>query len=129
MSKESNTTKTVYLICPVRGVTDEEKAHLDCYVIGLEAGGRYSVHYPPRDVDQTLSGPVISEKHRNAMNRADEIHVYWNPESKGSHFDLGMAYVLQQWLGKKVVVVNIVQPSSNGKTYADVLLKMANSAP
>ena len=117
--------KFIYLICPVRAATMAEKAYLDQYVAMLEKDGGYTVHYPPREVDQTLPGPVICAKHRDAMCAADEIHVYWNPESKGSHFDLGMAYVLQLLFNKTVQIINDVHATPNGKSYADVLLKMA----
>lgn len=87
--------RRVYLICPVRRCTPEVRAEMDAYVAGLEARG-YEVHYPPRDVDQRNDdgGVRICMEHLDAMMGCDEIHAWWDPASSGSHFDLGMAYML-----------------------------------
>jgi hypothetical protein len=44
---------------------------------------------------------------------ADEVHVFWDAESFGSHFDLGMAYAL----GKRIVPVSCERPDTPGKSY------------
>ena len=33
-------------------------------------------------------------EHLEAMLGCEEVHVWWDPTSSGSHFDLGMAYML-----------------------------------
>lgn len=85
----------VYLICPVRRCTPEVRAEMDGYVANLERLG-YEVHYPPRDVDQSNDdgGVRICIEHLDAMLGVDEVHIWWDNESSGSHFDLGMAYML-----------------------------------
>lgn len=81
--------RNVYLICPVRKVTEEVKKFLDDYVARLEANG-HNVHYPPRDVDQTdSSGVNIMTAHKDAMKISHEVHAYWTG-SEGSVCDLGM---------------------------------------
>jgi hypothetical protein len=63
--------KKVYMLCPVRGVSDDEKIFLDKYVAGLESSG-FQVHYLPRDVEQNdSSGINIMTSHREAMKNSD----------------------------------------------------------
>ena len=118
----SKKTIHVYLICPVRQASPEQKQFLDDYVAKLESKN-YSVHYPPRDVDQTLDGNKICEAHREAMIECDECHVYFDPASTGSHFDLGMAYVMQALHGTKIRMINELEPTPN-KSYTNFLIEL-----
>ena len=88
--------KKVYLICPVRECTPEINKRIEAYVKEIEAEGKI-VHYPPRDVDQTQDGFDICDKHQSAMMGCHEIHIWWDSKSSGSHFDLGMAFMLSQF--------------------------------
>lgn len=114
------------MICPVRGMTGEERRRAEAHVAALEADG-HTVHYPPRDVDQTDDGCglAICEAHRQAMAGADEVHVMWNPESKGSHFDLGMAFMLARSRigGLRFRVIGDLAATSH-KSYGNVLAKL-----
>jgi len=83
----------VYLICPVRNCDPKTSAKIEAYVSRIESEGKI-VHYPPRDVDQAQSGFEICSEHRSAMMNCDEIHIWWDSKSSGSHFDLGMAFML-----------------------------------
>ena len=103
----------VYLIMPVRiadpHITALAQAHMEC----LEREG-HEVHYPPRDAPQDdPTGQAICEVHRRAMQAADRVDVVWDINSKGSHFDLGMAYAL----GKPVNPVLCVDSDIAGKSY------------
>ena len=51
------------------------------------------------------------------MRKANEVHVFWDVKSSGSHFDLGMAYIL----GKKVVPIACEHPDNEGKSYWKVM--------
>ena len=115
----------VYLICPVRYRSEEERRIADRYVAELEHRGA-TVHYPPRDVDQTDDGIGlrINQAHRDAMARCDEVHVIWNNESKGSHFDLGMAFMLQAWKKCPIVLASPVEPTAI-KSYGNMLREIA----
>ena len=85
--------KKVFVVCPVRSVTDEEKQILDKYVSDLEKSG-YEVHFPPRDTDQTDTiGTEICKENKEAIRSADEVHVYWSSGSEGSRFDFGMTFM------------------------------------
>ena len=117
--------KKVYLICPVRSCSEADRRFADEYVAELEKNG-CSVHYPPRDVDQTDDGVglAISEAHREAMLGCDEVHVIWDATSVGSHFDFGMAFMLQAW--KKIPIV-LARPAqlTPTKSYGNKLAAVA----
>ncbi len=87
----------ITLICPVRNCDEETKKLLDKHVAKLEAKG-HTVHYPPRDADQTDDGigMNICKASLAAMKRAVQVHVYWEPASQGSRFDLGMAFAMRR---------------------------------
>jgi len=124
----------VYLICPVRNVTKEQQLQLDEYVKNLESN-KYNVHYPPRDVKQDQEGYSILAAHRHAMRYCDEVHIWWDKDSKGSHFDLGMAFMLRLFMPitLKFVVANDIQKTEH-KSFENVMLQLAdldkeNSSP
>ena len=111
--------KNIFLICPVRGVSDEEKAAIKAYVDKLEALG-HRVYWPARDTNQDDPiGLRICTDNRWGIRQADEIHIWWNPASEGSRFDFGMVFALE----KKVIIANreAVTPTP-GKSFANVLL-------
>ena len=110
--------KKVYLICTVRQQTEKEGTIFDEYVKELKAKG-VDVYYPMRDAPQdSITGYEIVEDELRAIKEADEIHVFWNVESKGSHFDLGMAYALR----KKIKIVHLFQEDPpDKKTYVKAI--------
>ncbi len=94
--------KKIFIICPVRGATKKEKKLIEKHISDLEEEG-HKVYYPPRDTNQDDPiGLRICFDNRNAIKRADEIHVYWNGKSSGSLFDLGMCFMY----GKLVFLIN-----------------------
>jgi hypothetical protein len=94
--------KDIYLIHPVANQTKEEKQFLDDYVSRIESNGK-KVHYPSRDVDQNDPiGLRICSEHRDAMKEVKAAHWFYNPTSRGSVFDMGMAYMAK----KELLVVN-----------------------
>lgn len=117
----------IFLICPVRGIFDEEKIIIERYVLDLEKAG-HGVHWPLIDTDQKDPiGLRICQDNLRAIIEADEVHVWWNEKSQGSLFDLGMAFAL----GKKIVLVNSdsVQKTQE-KSFGNVLLRITeNSRP
>jgi hypothetical protein len=115
----------IYLICPVRNATEADRRFADEYVNDLEARGA-TVHYPPRDVDQTDDGVglAISTAHREAMARCDEVHVIWDAASFGSHFDFGMAFMLNSWRDVPIVLASPVE-ATPGKSYGNKLTAIA----
>lgn len=110
----------VFLICPVRNATSEETAAIREYVGRLEAAG-VTVYWPARDTNQDdPTGVRICTDNRRALAEAEEVHIWWSPESKGSHFDLGMAWAL----GKPVMAANSIRCTPE-KSYSNFLLEIA----
>jgi len=103
----------IYLICLVRDATFDASE-----IVGtLEAAG-HNVHFPPRDVNQNDPiGLDICNAHLKAMRMADEVCIVWDKNSKGSHFDLGMAFALE----RPVRLIKVVQPDIDGKSYLKVI--------
>ena len=110
----------IYLICPVRNCSEEQSKFADEYVKALEDEG-HEVHYPPRDADQSDGvGLGIIDTHRKAMISCNEVHVFYDKDSLGSHFDLGMAWMLQAI--KPLVIKYVVKPEyTKHKSFANVL--------
>jgi nucleoside 2-deoxyribosyltransferase len=106
----------IFVITPVRGGVPPA---VSAYVRRLEAQG-HTVFFPPRDTDQTDDGIGLNicRANRRWIELADEVHVWWNPESTGSHFDLGMAFALR----KPLRLVNAPHRTLS-KSFANVLLE------
>lgn len=109
----------IYVICPVRNQSTEQGFHLEKYIKTLEDNGN-TVFYPMRDAPQSSkTGYEIVEAELQAIKEADEIHVCWDINSKGSHFDLGMCYALN----KIIKMVHLFTPDGNEKSYVKTIEK------
>ena len=107
----------VYIICAVRNATPERVDELRRYAESLRASGHH-VHFPPDDAPQEdPTGEAICRTHLAAMKDCDEVHVFWDVKSSGSHFDLGMAYAL----GRKLVPMACEKPDGSEKSYWKVM--------
>jgi hypothetical protein len=115
--------KDIFLICSVRNASEETLARQSDYVKSLEDSG-HTVHYPPRDTNQKQRGLEICDENLRAMLNAQEIHVFYSPDSQGCHFDMGMAFVLSKITGKRIVVASNV-PYGEGKSYPRMLDELA----
>lgn len=92
----------IFLICPVRKATEKQKLDMRNYIYKLKSSGK-KVYYPATNTDQNDKiGFRICSDNREAIMESEEIHIYWDKDSQGSLFDLGMAFAL----GKKLVLVN-----------------------
>jgi nucleoside 2-deoxyribosyltransferase len=106
-----------HFICPVRGVSPEVQAEIDAYAEKLVASG-WEVHNPKYAVDQSdPTGYNICMTHLNSMKMATRVFVFWDANSKGSHFDLGMAFAL----GKPLTLVRLFQADEQGKSFVKVI--------
>ncbi len=130
--------KDIFLVCPVRGMSEEEKQFLDAYVASLEKQG-CTVHYPPRDTNQVDStgGYQILHDNRKALIEAKEVRVYWNKSSQGSLFDFGVSFGEHEDKGKPVRLVNrsdveklVEEQNKKGipKSFEKVLLRLDDKA-
>ena len=107
----------IFLVCKVRGATDEQIAEQRRYVKSLERRG-HKVHWPHRDTEQKdpKRGTGICQTTFWGIFNAKEVHVLFDPTSEGFVADMMMTFALDE-LGKtgrfhsligrrKVVIVN-----------------------
>ena len=107
----------IYIICAVRNATAGRVSEIRGYAEQLRSLG-HNVHFPPDDAPQDdPTGESICRVHLAAMRVSDEVHVFWDVKSSGSHFDLGMAYAL----GTKIVPVECENPDGAEKSYWKVM--------
>ena len=112
--------KRIFIICTVRGASDEYKKKLEDYVAKLESEGN-QVHPPHRDTNQQASGYEICSQNARAIAMCHEVHIFYNPDSQGTHFDMGVAFAY----GRKIVVVENVEYGP-GKSYPRMLDEWAS---
>lgn len=86
----------IFLICPVRQATEKQKEQINKYIIETKLKGK-KIYYPARDTNQSdpIGVKIISEN-CFAMQISKEVHIWYDPTSQGSAFDLGMAYMLDK---------------------------------
>jgi len=112
-------SKKIYIICPVRNISEDWKSGIENYVKMLESQGN-KVHLPWRDVEQDdKTGYNICEAHREAMEEADEVHIAWDGKSEGCLFDLGMAFALKKRIS---IIVGYFPPPTSYKSFASMVL-------
>jgi hypothetical protein len=105
----------IYLLCPVRNMTVDQKDVLENYIKTQESLG-HKIH-SFKNVDQSDdTGFNIVMGHFEGMKSSDEIHVFWDVCSKGSHFDLGMALVFSELENKKIKLIKCFS-DEEGKSY------------
>lgn len=110
-------SKNIYIICPVRVASESQSSEILRYVLKLETE-RYEVFYPLRDAPQeSETGLEIVQTELEAIRKADEVHIFWDVNSKGSHFDLGMAIALR----KPLRLISSFQKDIDGKSYEKVI--------
>ena len=93
-------SKKIFIICSVRNATDMYRHQLEGYAKLLEKNGCI-VHLPHRDTDQNGTGLQICTENANAILDADEVHIFYDSRSQGTHFDMGVTFALR----KKIVIV------------------------
>jgi len=111
--------KKIFLICPVRNATAEQKEKMEEYIKQQEQLGN-KVYYPARDTNQfdDTGGWRICSDNKRAIREADEVHIFWDDKSVGSIFDLGVAFAFN----KKLIVVNPEAiNTSNTKSFHNVI--------
>lgn len=112
--------KKIFIICSVRGASDEYKRKLEEYVSKLELEG-HIVHLPHRNTNQNARGIDICNQNAKAIENCDEVHIFYNSISQGTHFDMGVAFAFKK---KLVVVENEVY--GEGKSYPRMIDEWSN---
>jgi len=95
----------IFLVCPVRGISDSYRDGIERQVKRLEDDG-HSVYWPHRDTHQSQREIDICSDNLEAIKGADVVYVIWDGKSQGVLFDLGMAFAL----GKPVRTVTGYMP-------------------
>jgi len=85
----------IFIIGSARNATDEVRQLMEEYVSELEREG-HIVHLPHRDTNQQARGLDICKQNRDAIANADEVHILYDKDSQGSHFDLGVAFAMNK---------------------------------
>jgi nucleoside 2-deoxyribosyltransferase len=108
----------IFLICPVRSISDEYLDGIKSQVDYLESLGN-EVYWPYRDTNQDdLTGYNICISNKEAIERCDVVYVIWDGKSQGCLFDLGMAFAL----GKSVKTITGYMPQqTNGKSFQNMI--------
>lgn len=103
----------ICIICSVRNGTPEDVYN---YVSRMETEG-HNVYFPPRDTPQDdPTGVNICLRMCQQIRLADEVHIFYNKDSQGVHFDMGCAFAL----GKKWKLIND-PPDGKEKSYVKVI--------
>ena len=95
--------KKIFLICPVRNATEEQKKWIENFVLEKYNDG-YTIHAPHLHTRQTdmFGGYSICLQNAKAVAESSEIDIYYDQKSTGSVFDLGVSYAL----GKPLKLLN-----------------------
>ena len=93
------------------------------YIDQLENKG-LNIYYPARDTNQNDTiGYRICTDNKNAIQNSKEVHIWFDSDSQGTLFDLGMAFSLDKPL--YIVNINEIIPT-NSKSFTNVILKWSN---
>ena len=112
--------KKIFLICPVRRATPEQKKWIEDFTARKEQEG-YKIHAPhihTRQVDM-LRGYAICRQNEEAVATSEEIDLYYDQSSTGSVFDLGAAYALH----KPLRLLNRDEITFNPNDFMDQLIE------
>lgn len=123
-----NEKKKVFIICPVREIKEEVKIKLTAYIMKLESEG-HEVYWPYQDNPHQNTDKIgisICEYNRKKMLMADEVHVWYDKNSTGSIFDIGMFFMFVHNDFKKLVIINRedIVPTPE-KSFENVILALA----
>jgi len=109
--------KKTFLISPVKTATERKLRILARIVKHLEDAG-WDVHWPYRDTEQIdpTGGLRICQDNMDAIGEADVVHVVWDGISKGSLFDIGMAFSM----GKRIIPL-VLPALTEGKSMQNMV--------
>jgi nucleoside 2-deoxyribosyltransferase len=113
----------IFIICPVRNATQKQIEELKSYKKKLILEG-HTPFYPAEDNPYELTDEIgidICVTNREAMIESDEVHIFYDPTSSGSLWDLGMAFALK----KTLKIVNTIEHTPD-KSFSNVILGWAN---
>ena len=94
---DNPTSGKIFLICPVRNATYEQRKWIEDFVKEKTDEG-CTIHAPHLHTRQTdlFGGFAICTQNALAVASSEEIDIYYDQTSTGSVFDLGVAYALHK---------------------------------
>lgn len=109
----------IFLICPVRNATTEQKIWIENFVQEKYNNG-YTIHAPHINTRQKdiFGGYAICRQNAEALASSSEVDIYYDKSSTGSVFDLGVAYAL----GKPLKILNKNELMFNVNDFMDKIL-------
>ncbi len=133
--KENLEHQRIFMICPVRGATEEEKEFLRAYKKVLQSRGA-QVHYPEEDTIQQdpTGGYGICTQNGQRIINSTQVRVYWTKKSGGSLYDLGTAFNEHLRSKKPIRLINrdlvkqIKDEEGKSKSFEHVLLRLDSLA-
>ena len=110
--EDNSINNKIFLICPVRNATEEQKTWIERFVEEKYNTG-YTIHAPHLNTRQKdlFGGYAICRQNAEALASSQEVDIYYDQSSTGSIFDLGVAYALQKPL--KILNEEIIQFDEN----------------
>ena len=105
----------IFIISSVRDANREYKNKLECYVSELEKTGNI-IYLPHRDTNQNETGLNICLQNKQAIFESDEVHIFYNSKSQGTHFDMGVSFAFN----KKIKVIEN-EKYGDGKSFPRML--------
>ena len=110
----------IFLICPVRNATLEQKKWIEAFVEEKNKEN-YIVHAPHLHTNQVdpLGWYNICKQNADEIASSEEIDIYYDQSSTGSVFDLGVAYALN----KPLVLLNRDEITFNEEDMIDTIIK------
>ena len=125
--------KRGFVICTVRGASEEYKKKLEDFVSEKEGEG-WEMHLPHRDTKQDAKGFDICFQNYSAISNADKVFIFYNPDSQGTHFDMGVTFAIAQMVKTGEIhgaplPIEIVKniKFGEGKSYARMLDEWENN--
>lgn len=111
----------IFVICPVRNASLQQTEAIEEWVREFEADGK-TVYWPARDTNQDdANGYRICRDNADAIKSAKSVHVWFDPASQGSLFDIGMAFALE----KPIRLINrCMLEKTEKKSFQNVLLAL-----
>ena len=112
--------KKIFLICPVRNATQEQRNWIEKFVVQKYNEG-YLIHAPHLHTRQLdlFGGYAICKQNAEAVATSQEIDIYYDQSSAGSVFDLGVAYALH----KPLIILNKNEIVFNNEDLIDSIIK------
>lgn len=121
--------KKIFILGPVRNIDQLTIKYIREHVNKLEEHGNM-VYWPFRDTDQNdRVGLRICTDNREAIFEADEIHIWFDTNSAGSIFDLGMVFAFLRERRKKIVIINKSHCfSTPDKSFNNIMLALEKAS-